>query len=216
MSESPIHEEKYKGLTIKIFRDDDAQNPRENDNLATMLCRRDGRSSYGDDHGLARDEIIAYVKRKDVISLPLLVYEHGGSTMRTTSFSCRWDSGQAGFIVVTKERVKAEMARPTKLLKDGVNHKLVPIKVITKKDLERVYALLRAEVEEYDNYLTGNVFGYVIEDKNGKQLDSVWGFFGDYNDGALKEAQSYVDSVTNNGTTDHEGQELLPLAVAAL
>lgn len=219
--ENPIHEEKYKGLTIKIFTDMNASNPRENDNLATMLCKKGNRNGLGDDHGLDLDEIKAFIERKDVISLPLYVYEHGGITMKTGTsnpFSCPWDSGLAGYIAVTKQRVKEEMARPGKLRKDGINHELHPIKVITKKDLERVYDMLRGEVKEYDDYLTRNVYGYVIEEEDGTHVDSCWGFYGDYNGkeyGALREARGYVDSVTHNGTETPEGQVKLPLEEVA-
>jgi hypothetical protein len=38
--------------------------------------------------------------------------------------------------------------------------------------------MLNSEVEEYDKYLTGEVYGYVLSDRFGNETDSCWGFFG--------------------------------------
>jgi hypothetical protein len=38
---------------------------------------------------------------------------------------------------------------------------------------------MRSEVETYDQYLTGHVFGYIVENGEGEQLDSCWGYFGE-------------------------------------
>lgn len=211
-----IHTEKYKGLTITIHNDSDNESPREWDNLATMVCFH-RRYTLGDKHNMTVEEAKAFIKRKDVISLPIYMYDHSGITIRTTSFPCPWDSGQVGFIYVTKERVKKEMARPLPLKKGQKNPDLAPIKVINKKVLARVYDNLRAEVETYDNYLTGNVYGFMIEDADGETIDSVWGFYGDYDGeyGALTEARRIVDERTNDGTTTPDGQELMPFAQVA-
>ena len=37
---------------------------------------------------------------------------------------------------------------------------------------------MEGEVKEYDQYLTGDVWGFIIEDDDGNELDSHWGFFG--------------------------------------
>ena len=49
---------------------------------------------------------------------------------------------------------------------------------------------IRGEVAEYDQYLTGQVYGYVIEDEDGDHVDSCWGFIGglDYVRTSAKEA----------------------------
>lgn len=40
------------------------------------------------------------------VVLPLYLYDHGGITMNTGGFSDPWDSGQVGFIFVSKEKIK--------------------------------------------------------------------------------------------------------------
>ena len=47
-------------------------------------------------------------------------------------------------------------------------------------------------IQEWNDYLSGNVYGYVVEDERGEHLDSCWGFYGDYNadGGCLSEART--------------------------
>jgi hypothetical protein len=161
-----IHEEKYKDYKIQVFIDEDPPNPRkEFDNFGHMICFH-RRYDLGDKHNLSVEEAKELSKRKDVISLPLFLYDHSGITMKTSPFSCPWDSGQVGFIYVTKEEIRKEFG----------------VKLVTQKTKERVVSILRSEVEEYDQYLTGNVYGYTIVDPYGEEKDSCWGFFGNYNE----------------------------------
>ncbi len=50
--------------------------------------------------------------------------------------------------------------------------------LIMKKMLDKVKSYLLAEVEVYDQYLRGEVFGFTLEDIEGNEIDSCWGFFG--------------------------------------
>lgn len=44
------------------------------------------------------------LNEKDILlSLPVYIYDHGGITINTTGFSCRYDSRQVGIIYMTKE-----------------------------------------------------------------------------------------------------------------
>lgn len=99
---------------------------------------------------------------KDYLYLPLYLYDHSGITMSTGKFSCPWDSGQVGFIYVRKDKVRAEYGW----------------KVLTEKRREIVIELLRNEVKTYDQYLTGDVYGFTIKDAEGNDIDSCWGYFG--------------------------------------
>lgn len=113
------------------------------------------------------------------ISIPVHAYEHGGITISASGRRAGWDSfdsGQLGFVYVSHEDIKKEYN----------------IKRLTKNALERAENTLRSEVETYDDYLTGQVYGYIIEDENGEHLDSCWGFLGDYKY-CLEEAKSAAD-----------------------
>lgn len=113
--------------------------------------------------------------REDVaIILPLYLYDHGGITISHGRFSCPWDSGQVGLHYMTKEAVQREW--------DG--------------DLEKAKKYMEGELETYDHYLRGNVWGFYIETEDGEYLDSCGGFFGDeIEETGMLEAveEKYVD-----------------------
>lgn len=109
--------------------------------------------------------------------LPLYLYDHGGITIRTSSFSCSWDSGQVGWIYVTKTRLRKELE----------------VEQITKDIIRQAEKILRAEVETYDQYLTGKVYGFTVyeaEDGCFAELESCGGFYGSNpkKNGMLEEA----------------------------
>jgi len=174
------------GVTLKICYDTDTESPRDWDNLGKMICWH-RRYDLGDKHNfseprefleemafsLARniewseiqektnDQLMDIIKQHAII-LPLYLYDHGGITMNTTGFSCPWDSGQVGWIYCTKEDFIKETGYTEKeLFEEG-----------------KAEALLKGEVETYDQYLTGDVYGFVLEDEDGNQIDSCWGFYG--------------------------------------
>jgi len=53
---------------------------------------------------------------------------------------------------------------------------------ITSKRKEWLYTNLQSEVDIYNQYLTGQVYGYKLLDKEGSEIESCWGFYGDYNE----------------------------------
>jgi hypothetical protein len=145
------------GLTAELFQDIEPFNPRtEYDNFATMYCEH-RRYDLGDKNADDPREL----DENSIIGLPLYLYDHSGITMNTGGFNCPWDSGQVGFIYVTKAAIRAEFG----------------VKRIGPKLRERVLTMLRGEVETYDQYLTGQVYGFSIE-KDGEHLDGCWGLFG--------------------------------------
>ena len=105
MKENLVYQEKYKGFDIQIYQDSNPTSPREWDNLGTIYCKH-RRYDLGDKHTMGLEEIISLIKRKDVLSLPLYLYDHSGITINTTGFSCPWDSGQVGYIFVRYEDIK--------------------------------------------------------------------------------------------------------------
>lgn len=94
--------------------------------------------------------------------LPLYLYDHSGITMNTSGYHCPWDSGQVGWIYISKEKIRKEYK----------------VKRISKKLMEKVRQALIQEVETYDEYLRGEIYGYEVLDADGEHLDSCWGFYG--------------------------------------
>jgi hypothetical protein len=136
-----------KKYELKIERDEDPMNPRtEWDNLGTMVCFHN-RYDLGDKTDYRTEDYNSWDELKqgilenegEVVILPLYLYDHSGITISTSSFDCRWDSGQIGFIFVSKHTIK----------KEGI-------------DETKVIEYLKGEVETYDKYLTGENYRYTI------------------------------------------------------
>jgi len=171
----------YKGLDIVISQDLDAENPRTAwDQLGTMYCEHN-RYTLGDkdaDDIRDMDKENHYQDFKGII-LPLYLYDHSGITMSTSGFSCPWDSGQVGYIYVADETIKREYK----------------VKRISNKLRNIVRLQLIGEVETYDQYLTGDVYGFSITDTDGELLESVWGYYG--TEDCQAEAESIADCYLN-------------------
>lgn len=179
---------------IEIIPDETPESPREWENLGTMVCFHRG-YNLGDKHNY-RHQVYsgwgemerAIIKNEDAaIILPLYLYDHSGITMNTTGFSCPWDSGRVGFIFISREKIRKEYS----------------VKRISKKLIERVREYLVNEVKTYDQYLTGDVYGYRITDtETGEEVDSCWGYYGD--DVCMEEAEGvvlYMEAKMNYGET---------------
>lgn len=139
-------------------------NPRDDDNLGTMVCWH-RRYNLGDDQ--PKDSPQDYLRQigKDIIMLPLYLYDHSGLTISTRIENfCQhaaWDSGQVGFIYVTKQKACQEFGW----------------KRVSKVREGFLMYQLELEVKTYDAFLRGDVWGYVIEDDDGEHIDSCWGYY---------------------------------------
>lgn len=191
-------------FTAEISHDETPCNPRtEWDNVGTMIMRGNRYNLGDENHTVAMEECDTWEEvekeickeyGRDCIMLPIYIYDHSGITIRTTPFSCRWDSGRVGTIVVSRKKAREEYG----------------MKRITKANLEKVEKYLEGEVETYDQYLTGDVYGYQItKDEDGEEVDSCWGFFGmDY---IKEEVQSILKHYQDEYNKKHGVQMELEL-----
>ena len=190
---------------IRICQDNEPLNPRtEFDNVCTMLCWH-GRYNLGDSFDSTVSRHVSYPDYyKDLEELentfkgaggavirPLYLYDHSGLTISMSPFSCPWDSGQIGWIVCSYAQANS------KLLEKPLQH---PSR--SKSLHQKILDCMRAEVETYDQYLCGDVWGYVIEENtpedDGTRHDdwyeieggSCWGFYG--LDFCKQEAADYL------------------------
>jgi hypothetical protein len=134
------------------------------------------------------DDLIDKAFDAGYVALPLYLYDHSGITMSTGSFGCPWDSGQVGLIVCDQQTIDDEF----------------------EGDRDKAEKCLQAEVEFYDQYLTGDVYGFIIEereveegadlddDEGWDEIDSCWGFYG--------------SDVHANGIVDHIDADLIESA----
>jgi len=177
-----LGENTYRGLTVRIELDADPDSPREWSNLGTMTCYH-RRYALGDTQdqteidGLLKT--LNSIKRDGGVYLPLYLYDHSGLVMSTKPFSCPWDSGQVGYIHVSGKKIRAEYQ----------------VKRINKTLRDQIIEYLEGEVETYNQYLQNDVYGYTIENQDGEELESCWGFYGiEY---ASKEAEQVIDRQLN-------------------
>jgi hypothetical protein len=172
-------------LTVRIIPDHNTSGdgPREWDNLSTMVCFHRN-YKLGDKHDFETPEDFrefAENKANGVaIILPLYLMDHSGISISTSDFGDRWDSGQVGWAYITRAKIQEEYSA----------------KRISKKLLERVRGYIVSEVNVYDQFLRGEVYGYVIEDANGEHMDSCWGYYG--LDDARSEARNAAEHIAKS------------------
>lgn len=136
---------------------------------------KDEFTDYNWQDELEDNELMSIIENHYII-LPLHLYDHSNITISTSEFPCNWDSGQVGWIYVSHDDI---------------------IKNFGSLDIEKAKKALINEVEIYDEYIRGEVYGFVLEEMKkcecyGKEewieIDSCYGFFGnDWENNGMKE-----------------------------
>ena len=171
--------------TFEIWRDQEPPNPRDDDNLGIIGCAHK-RYTLGDEQ-IDLDQYSSFgeyaIKKfgAEGIFMPVYLMDHSGLSVSTTDFGCRWDSGVVGVIGVSKEKILKEFGedRPSD---------------------EKIKEYLIGEVKQYDQYLSGEGYGFTIRElipdcsrcnrkEEWDEVISVGGFLGDdfLNNGILEE-----------------------------
>ena len=209
--ESPLtmKDKEENEYTLEVIQDEYPDDPRNWSNVCTMVCWH-RRYKLGDDHSFEiPDEFMQHLyldvigkhwcdnhesddwqdvykelQKTDLVLIKQInLYDHSGITISTSSgypYNDRWDSCCVGFIYVTKKTIFKECGGITE-----ENWK------------DRADKYLEGEVQTYDQYLRGDVYGYaltkkvihqekcphcgeVIREYEGeKEVDSCWGYYGD-------------------------------------
>jgi hypothetical protein len=176
---SMIEEFEHKGKTVEVYYDEFPIDPREWDNLGTMVFFH-GRYTLGDKHDFTEPEDLhEFMEEEDPIYLPVYMYDHSGIGISTDNsrypYNCPWDSGMLGYIYVTKEQVKEEYGWER----------------LTQERIEKIKSYLNSEVEIYHLFLQGRCYGFHSQCNRCGEEDSCWGFYGeDWKDNGLMD---YVD-----------------------
>lgn len=172
----------YRGYRIEIVPDDYPEGPREWDNIWSLYCfhqryiigdKHDYRESYFHDW----DEFENAIKEDfDVIAIhPLSLYDHGGTTL-FRGVHRGWDNSRVGFAFVTRDKLEwFDKERPF------------------EEVLELMENNLDTELETYNQWANGEVYGYQVKDEYGEFVDSCYGHYGmDY---CIECAKETVDSI---------------------
>ncbi|MFH1721198.1 MAG: hypothetical protein ABH950_01190 [Candidatus Altiarchaeota archaeon] len=185
----PLKIEKYRDFKIEIYSDGCSEDPREAwDNLCTMICFHK-RYTLGDKHDFSSSDFQSWIELKKALMKnhgayliePLFMLDHSGITIRMGyGFGDvdpqGWDWGQIGYIWTSREKILKEYG----------------VKRISPEIKEKVQRIMQSEIEIYDQYLRGEIYGYTIEDPVG---DSCWGYYGyDFEkNGLLDDARNAID-----------------------
>ncbi len=182
MDDMILYEQKvHRGFKCSVYYDPDPMSPDDWDTLGEIYSNH--RYYNPCDHKieeiLIEDEDGNLHVDPDYIYVKIWGYEHSGlslSCSRAGNYADPWDSGLFGLMAVHKDKAAMEfgdMSNP--------------------ENYERAMKCLKNEVYYWDLYYTGQVYGYVVEDKDGCHVDSCWGFYGE-SDEVMKEAIEIADS----------------------
>lgn len=176
----PYETFQHEGLTVKIIQDTDAQSPDDfgDDGIFLVHYHRD--FTVTRDKIVTVDEIAALYRgekserlkelQREYHFFPVAALIHSGVYLRLgqggfAEDSGGWDTSHVGAVLVSKK----EWKRRDKAASAAASH-----------------------VDTWNQYLSGDVWGYVVEDSAGDHLDSCGGFYGlDY---CREEAKSSAES----------------------
>lgn len=171
-------------VTCNISYCTDSDSPRDWDNLGKMVLSHkrynlpnevdlnfDNFDGWDEVEKYLRDEHDAY------IVLPVQMYDHSGVSIYVGNEHDRWDGGQLGFIMATGADIRSWFG----------------VKRITKEVKERAIQTLNDEVEAYDQWQRGEIYDFVLEDKQGNVLDSCCGW---YNIQDIKDELKEYENIT--------------------
>lgn len=157
------YETKYREKSYKHYIDADSS--MDEDEIAGQM---------EDELGLG-EKLQLVEESGEVVVFPISMYEHSGITLWIGSkdghFDSQWDCSSIGFAYVEKSKAEEEG-----MLNPGENY--------NNDWKEWACAMMEGEMEIYDQFVRGEVYGYVIEDEYGEEATDVdlcgcWGFFGD-------------------------------------
>lgn len=161
----------YRDCTITIHPDDSAESPDAwgDQSLFLVGFHRDFfvRRKGFEQTQLADDESLAIIRERYHV-IPLRAYIHSGVALSLGTsypFNCPWDSMWVGAVLAAKQ----EWPTP-----------------------EAAEYAAQSLVNEWNDYLSGNVWSYESEDAQGDVVGSCGGFYGDV-EVVLGEAQREID-----------------------
>lgn len=191
------------GFTAKIYYDQDAQNPcRDRDYLGLIyIKRREGSKETASIRGL--DEAIYDACNCGGIALFLEACDRSGAVSVRDRLKLRYDlaecdtklsdedqaDGADGVTWASREAIQEEFGKVTRATKD------------------KAAKILEMEIREYSQWASGEVYGIVIEDSDGNDVDSCWGFYGwDY---AQEQAKEMLQTAIESAREDQANMALM-------
>ena len=184
-----VEREERDGFRVTLFQDECPTDPREDyDHYTTMYCAH-RRYTLGDvqlhadsDTGAVDgDAVVADILAEGgagTVVANLYLYDHSGITISMSAFGDPWDSGCVGVVAMTPAQLLA-----VDVVTDSPKHRLLTaypnlLAMYARRHRARMLEIMGQEVEEYDQYLTGDIYGYAVETAAGDYVDGCWGHYG--------------------------------------
>lgn len=189
MKHEPIDTFTHAGRRVEIYQDIDPESPASWDNAGTLVIEGDW-GTFADESRAPENRTCdgweTEIRLRRIFAhelvIPVRFSDYGSSG--ATLYECDPDDAN-GIIYCTPEEIDAEWSS-------------------SRDDAERY---LLGRIEETNQYLQGDVYGFVISDEAGNHLDSCWGFYGyDY---AVSEAKGAAEA-NPAPTPDQLAKLLLP------
>jgi len=228
----PVETEEYRGYTIEIYHDDSPQNPFESWDSEPPIAIYSDRNihEYATRYGHA-NEVPALSYRKgrqwliDTIGETETneyldnygrnadgVYEAIREEVDTLNYRERLEALEelyrcAGMPAVVDESRGYSQGDWAEVLAVATPEFLKATGCTKKQCEANDYELLRAAIKLYGYWAWGDVYGFVIKDAAGEEIDDgpCWGFYGDYPEygGSIDEAKATVDNHIAYETKQH-------------
>lgn len=156
---------RHKGYNIEIYSDHDAESPFDYSDLGTLIHHSKYTFARKNCPHIVNEDIndieeLIDKNKDNWIFIPVNLLDHSGISVSTNQFSCPWDSGQIGYIYISKDKIR----------------EIFNVERISSKLLKDVYKYLDQQIKSLDSWLKGEYCGYIVKDDEGSELDSCWGY----------------------------------------
>lgn len=213
MEKELLYEKEGYRLWVAVDENDlEILDPRDWDNLGTFYHvhpRYDLGNCRVDDYNHLLDKLTPFDGydepktaqkwfRANYIIIPVYLMDHSGLSISWNSFGDPWDSGQVGWYVVSKEEVRKEYGWER----------------LTVERISKVKEYMRSELETYNQWLTGDVWYYCVENPEGEIVNNgtSFGREDEYQIRIAKETISYdimLESIKSENETIDEMANML-------
>jgi hypothetical protein len=162
------------GYKIHIDYDEFSESPREWDNLGKIYYWHRsyilGEKKIDTEYYDSFNDIIEMLNEEfgELIWLPVYLMDHSGISLSTSSTrfsmvdSAGWDWGMVGVIFATHDDIKNNFM----------------VTELTDDILDKATECLIGEINDFDRYVSGDVYCYTITDANDEIVDSLCGIYG--------------------------------------
>lgn len=150
----PISPREDTNLGYFITKDTAFHSPDEHEELEAIVKDSGEVSTNQEDHmKMIKADIKNMIGEKVIAIYPVTKYEHSGVSFSLGNQS-GFDYSQNGFYIITDKTAK----------EIGVK----------KEDFEKI---IKSEIDLFNSWVNNEVYGFILYDKDGEQIDSCCGFY---------------------------------------